>query len=76
MASSMQVLCDVAGADIFRLFPNLQKFLINMCDDIAYEYADLKNQSAEDKAALSDICTDCIIGCNMRMRSNKEISDV
>ena len=71
MVSSMQVLCDVAGADIFGLFPNLQKLLINKCDDITYDYSDLEDQSAKDKAALSYRCTDCIIGCNMTMRSNK-----
>ena len=46
LASRMQVLCDFSGADIFGLFPNLQKFLINKCDDITYEYSDLEDQSA------------------------------
>ena len=31
MLSNMQVLCEVAGGDIFGLFSNLQKFLIEKC---------------------------------------------
>ena len=75
MTSNMKVLCDVAGTDIFGLFPNLQKFLISKCDDIPYHHTNLENQSEEDKADLYSRCTECIIGCNMTMRSNKERSN-
>lgn len=76
MTSNLNVLAQVAGVDLFTLIPNLQKFVINKCDDIAYEHSDLAVQSSEDKKILANKCVDCIIGCNMTMKSNKEKSDM
>ena len=54
MLSNMQVLCKVAGADIFGLFPKLQKFIIDKCDDIKFEHKELATQSEGTKKDLSD----------------------
>ena len=67
---------QVVGVNLFTIMPNLQKFVINKCDDISYKYSDLDHQSDKDKQILAKKCVDCIIGCNMTLKSNREWSDM
>ena len=76
MISNHQVLCDVLQVNIFGRIPILQEFVIDRYDDFAFRFEDLATQNAATKQLVSDRCDECILGCNMTLRSNKERSDM
>ena len=76
MTSNHDVFVDVAGVSIFSLMPSLQEFVLDKNADLDFAIEDLENQSEDNKKRLSDKCVDCILGCNMTLRSNKEKSDM
>ena len=75
-ASNNQVLRDVVGHSIFGQMPILQEFIINRYDDLSFDFADLSKQPDSVKNTVSNRCDECIMGCNMTLRSNKERSDM
>ena len=76
MTSNHDVFVDVAGVSIFSLMPSLQEFVLDKNADLDFAIEDLENQSEDNKKRLSDKCVDCILGCNMTLRCNKEKSDM
>ena len=76
MTSNHQVLVDVLGVNVFGLIPILQEFVIDRYDDLNFKFKDFNLQNAETRGLVSQRCVDCILGCNMTLRSNKERSDM
>lgn len=76
MMSNNQVLIDVVGHSIFGQMPTLQKFVIDNNDEFNFTFDKLNSQADSVKARLSTRCDECIMGCNMTLRSNKEKSDM
>ena len=76
MTSNHQVLIDVLGVNVFGMIPILQEFVIDRYDDFNFRFENLGSQGTEAKALVSQRCVDCILGCNMTLRSNKESSDM
>ena len=74
--SNGQVLKDVVGATVFGHMPTLQEFIINRCSDLNFAPSELEAQSRATKELVYARCDDCMIGCIMTLRSNKEKSDM
>ena len=71
-----QVLIDVLGFNLFGNIPVLQEFVIDKYDDFNFKFKEMAKQSNNDKKLVMQRCVDCILGCNMTLRSNKERSDM
>ena len=76
MSSNHQVLIDVLGVNVFGEIPILQEFVIDKYSDLTFKAADLKRQDVATKKIVAERCVECILGCNMTLRSNKERSDM
>ena len=74
--SNNEVLTDIAGHSVFAHLPALQKFVIDKYEDLTFDVTSLNKQSEKTKALLYKRCDECILGCNMTLRSNKDRSDM
>ena len=73
--SNIKVANEVMGFNMFAS-PELQKFIINKCDDITFTFETLDAQTTEDKKDLEDKCTEHMIGCLMAMNHNRDKSNM